>query len=419
MHRDRSSTTSVSARGLSLKGALVVAIGAAFVASPSGALADAAHLHQALQTRPIGLGTGGSNVEDLYQEGLCTAGTLGSLVEGRKGVLYILSNNHVLARINEAALGERIIQPATFDQQCDNATFNDPTFYDPDVVANLSDFVRLAFGGFAGPFFKFKANFVDAAIAEIVDATTVDTSGAIRDIIGSVDPNPAPAAVALAVKKSGRGSGLTTGTVSALAVEAFICYFDPCDIFNHPENFARFVDQILIGPGNFSKPGDSGSLITTNDGNNLPVALLFGGSSTNTIANPIPAVLSALNVSMAGCSSDPTCSGEEEGGGGPGGGGGGGGGGGRGPGGGGPPGQNSDISVPAGLEIASEVKARHREELFSIPGVIGTGVSVDENGEPVIEVYLLSTARDVEHPIPTELEGIAVRVVVTGTIRAY
>jgi hypothetical protein len=40
--------------------------------------------------------------------------------------------------------------------------------------------------------------------------------------------------------------------------------------------------------------------MTTNGNGNQPVGLLFAGSATSSIANPIGAVLSALNVTIDG-----------------------------------------------------------------------------------------------------------------------
>jgi hypothetical protein len=69
---------------------------------------------------------------------------------------------------------------------------------------------------------------------------------------------------------------------------------------------AKFVHQIGVskpsrGSPAFSGSGDSGSLIVTKVGFN-PVGLLFAGNNTNTatFANPIQAVLTALNVSVDG-----------------------------------------------------------------------------------------------------------------------
>lgn len=83
------------------------------------------------------------------------------------------------------------------------------------------------------------------------------------------------------------------------------------------------------------------------------------------------------------------------------------------------PKKNSFAQLPPGLEIASEVKARHEQELLAIRGVVGAGISVDDAGEPVIEVYLRAAVRDTEREIPVDLEGIRVRVVVTGAFTAF
>ena len=52
-------------------------------------------------------------------------------------------------------------------------------------------------------------------------------------------------------------------------------------------------------PGSFSAAGDSGSLILTNDSTcPQPVALLFAGSHTSTIANPIGEVISKAGAAL-------------------------------------------------------------------------------------------------------------------------
>jgi hypothetical protein len=65
---------------------------------------------------------------------------------------------------------------------------------------------------------------------------------------------------------------------------------------------ATFTGQVVIAGsrGAFSKQGDSGSLIVTDDGQASPVALLFAGSNTVTIGNRIQDVLSAMSVSIDG-----------------------------------------------------------------------------------------------------------------------
>jgi hypothetical protein len=91
------------------------------------------------------------------------------------------------------------------------------------------------------------------------------------------------------VQKYGRTTSLTKGRVSALNATVNI---------NYGNGVARFVGQIIITPGTFSAGGDSGSLIVTNDTSKSPVGLLFAGSSSHTIANPIGTVLSSFGTTV-------------------------------------------------------------------------------------------------------------------------
>jgi hypothetical protein len=73
-----------------------------------------------------------------------------------------------------------------------------------------------------------------------------------------------------------------------------VCYDSSC------ANIARFTDQLIVTPGNFSAGGDSGSLVVTNDGLKQPVGLLFAGSDTQTIVNRIDLVLKRFGVTVDG-----------------------------------------------------------------------------------------------------------------------
>ncbi len=70
---------------------------------------------QGFEPRPIPLGTSGGNIKDSTRL-FCCSGTLGSLVQDGNAVLYVLSNNHVLARSNSGRAGDAIIQPGLIDQ---------------------------------------------------------------------------------------------------------------------------------------------------------------------------------------------------------------------------------------------------------------------------------------------------------------
>ena len=71
-----------------------------------------------------------------------TAGTLGTLVTDRlTGERLILSNNHVLANVNDASAGDPVLQPAPRDGGRNPA----------DVVAHLERFIPLQFIGEPAP----------------------------------------------------------------------------------------------------------------------------------------------------------------------------------------------------------------------------------------------------------------------------
>jgi hypothetical protein len=95
--------------------------------------------------------------------------------------------------------------------------------------------------------------------------------------------------------KYGRTTGQTTGRVKGTNVIVNVQYY--------AGNVARFVDQILIGGGNFSAGGDSGSLVVLKAkgvDDRKPVGLLFAAGNRYTIANPIDAVLTRFDLTVDG-----------------------------------------------------------------------------------------------------------------------
>jgi hypothetical protein len=202
---------------------------------------------------------------------LITAGTLGCLVE-KNGKTYILSNNHVLANSNLAAINDKIIQQGSIDGG----------FSPGENIATLSDFKQLDFTG--------AANDIDAAIAKLDNVTDVD-----KDVIdiGVVKKKTKNAALYQSVRKHGRTTGHTIGVVNDLSVDIWV---------NYGGNRAWFENQIaIIGVGgkDFSQGGDSGSLIVDAVSLN-PVGLLFAGGNGITFANRIDDVLNHFGVSIIG-----------------------------------------------------------------------------------------------------------------------
>ncbi len=235
--------------------------------------------------RPIKLGCSGGNALDLAN-GYCCSGTLGSLIT-KSGKYYILSNSHVLAGDfasspgdpDVAQIGDPINQPGLIEVGCQNIA--------NDYVAHLSSLTTLNGG----------AN-VDAAIAEIIPGM-VRTDGYILGI-GTLSAQTADAYVGMPVKKSGRTTGLTRAKVSGLNATITVGYEDECA----GTAFTKvFTGQILVAQkaSKFLNSGDSGSLMVEDvDVNPRAVGLLYAGSSSTAVANPIDDVLSHFGASMVG-----------------------------------------------------------------------------------------------------------------------
>lgn len=340
--------------------------------------------------RPAPCGISGGNILD-RSKAFCCGGTLGALVTDGTDQ-FILSNNHVLARGNKASPGDDIIQPGLIDQS--PVCFQDTS----DAVADLSAFVPINFR-------KGTTNSVDAAIAQVRPGQ-VDSSGTILDIGQIAAGSGISSALLMPVAKSGRTTGYTQGTVLSVNVTLDVRYSGRCGGTN---GTARFLGQIRIAsdgstPGPFSAGGDSGSLIAQR-ATSCPraVGLLFAGGSTDTFANPIANVLGSFGVSMVGASCPAVTSSQSE-----------------------STSTSSATSQVSGRQIAaialaSEAKERHSAVLFAIPGVIGHGVGASETDPDaaVIEIYLESANEQARRAIPAALEGIPVRVVVTGPVVAF
>jgi hypothetical protein len=216
-----------------------------------------------------------------------TAGTLGCLVQ-RGGQVYILSNNHVLANSNAAQVGDAILQPGPADGGTS-----------ADQIGTLEQFVPIGFGVSLGcsplsllmrllgrsPTPKVNEpgnNTVDCAIAKPLSADLVNP-----DILNIGIPTGAGmASLGTQVQKSGRTTGHTTDQITQIDVTVSVSYGGT--------RVAVFKNQLMAGP--MSSGGDSGSAVL--DMNKQIVGLLFAGSESTTIMNPIQFVLEALQVQI-------------------------------------------------------------------------------------------------------------------------
>ena len=327
------------------------------------AFADGGPQHQVKQTPPIKMGTSGGSASD-HSNLYCCGGTLGSVVR-RDGVLCILSNNHVLARSGSATTGEDDIQPGLIDSNCSSSNDN--------IV-----------GDFAGNLVPLGTHNVDVGLSTA--RSNVDSSGAILDV-GVPCASIQPAAVGMHVMKSGRTTGLTTGSITSVHTSVTVQYQKGCGVgqkFN-----ISYANQLVTGA--MSAGGDSGSLLVTNDGSPNPVGLLFAGSSSATIYNPIQDVVNAFTAgghtfAFVG----NTCLTADG-------------------------GDTFDTPSAEEIAVALRVKVEHENDLFRIPGVMGVGVGAAEDNpvEAVIVVYADPTQNPAALTIPTSIDGVRVRLIVS------
>jgi hypothetical protein len=199
-------------------------------------------------------------------------GTLGAFVREVSGQrrLLILSNNHVLAETDRRPVGAAIVQPGHDDGGSSS-----------DIVARLLRAI---------PLDRRRPNRVDAAVAIVASAVAIDARRP-TGLRGTVERTSDP------VEKRGRTTGSTTGTITAFELDNVVVTYPDSREY-------RFDGQLEItGTGGaFSTSGDSGSLVIAGD---RAIGLLFAGYDSGgpgghgqSYANPIGAVLSALNVAL-------------------------------------------------------------------------------------------------------------------------
>jgi hypothetical protein len=314
------------------------------------------------QGRNLNFGVSGGNVNYITKR-FCCSGTLGALVtDGTTS--YVLSNNHVLGLSGKASAGDDISQPGLVDNGCRVST----------VVADFTAAPQL------GP------SNVDAAIAQLRPGLMA-ADGTIQDIGVPSSVVMAPS-VGLSVAKSGRTTGFTTGTIASINTSVSVQHQASCG--QGKKFVVSYTNQVVINSSTFSAGGDSGSLIVTNDSNHQPVALLFAGSSTTTIGNPIGQVLTQVSnalgrtVSFVGTA------------------------------------QGLSIETlatnglpPQEVERVKAVKERHEPELMSQAGVWGMGVGADpSSGEPTIVIFVDPSAGRA-HALPGRLDNVKVQFVPT------
>lgn len=199
--------------------------------------------------------------------GFIFAGTLGAIViDNTNNQHAALTNFHVACVDSTWAVGNRMVQPSRIDT---------------GVVPGDE------FGGIARAVLS---GHVDGAVVTI-DSGRANSAEVAE--IGTVKGTKA-ATLGMSVRKRGRTTGLTYGSVDGLSLTVNVDYGDGIGV-------KQLTDQVSITADTtknamFSDHGDSGSVIVDDSG--YVVGLLFAGAGAGTVANPIASVLSELNVSM-------------------------------------------------------------------------------------------------------------------------
>ncbi|HUI05395.1 MAG TPA: hypothetical protein VL486_00155 [Verrucomicrobiae bacterium] len=240
---------------------------------------------QSAYSLPVPLGVSGGNALLFGSPASCASGTIGFKVrDNASGVVGWISNNHVVGHgtdgcPNSAPVGTPQYQPGPVDTT--------PACSAGQLIGTLNRVVNLVFGG--------AANVVDVGF---VQSSDVAVSANILNLGPQVN-NVVPPFIGQVVRKNGRTSGCTEGTVTGINMTIDVDYSEGGAV---PCTSATFTNQIMVSPTapstTMGQPGDSGSPVV--DANNNAVGLLFAADGTgNAMANPMSAVLSALNVSLS------------------------------------------------------------------------------------------------------------------------
>ena len=226
------------------------------------------------QQRPVVAGISAANHD-------VTAGTLGYFCRStRQGEdptqVCVLSNNHIFANLNRAQVGDALYQPGPVDGGIAGDHFADFLRCVPLLLDGTSP------------------NRIDAAIGNLVPGLKASIEVcSIGRILGA-----GRATENMAVRKHGRTTGYTEGTVTDELIDALVA-MDTSD----PKAVALFQNQFRIVPSPgfaaIGKGGDSGSLVVKQDDAEA-VGLYFANPPTGEYgyASHIADVLHDLEIEL-------------------------------------------------------------------------------------------------------------------------
>jgi hypothetical protein len=208
------------------------------------------------------------------------AGTLGCFCRSIRtaddpGALYILSNRHILGKVDGEPEDDEILQPSI-----GNGGTSDKWVarYAHAADLDLSPNAR---------------NKVDAAIAKIRPDVKVKPEICGIGRLG----DPVTVAIEEVVRKCGQTTGLTRGIVRDISKDT------PVPLPFDPQGRCLYMaEQIRIEPVDrnaFVNPGDSGSIVVGDTSNGV-IGLICGGDPGEgwAVANPIQNVLETLQIAL-------------------------------------------------------------------------------------------------------------------------
>jgi hypothetical protein len=186
-----------------------------------------------------------------------------------------------------------------------------------------------------------------------------------------------------------------TGTIGSVNTMVNVQYQIRCG--QGKKYTLSYTNQVVINSSSFSAGGDSGSLIVSNNSPTChqPVALLFAGSSSSTIGNPINEVVTKLSTALGTSVSfvGGTCSAQ-------------------------PRGQELQLPQQA-LDNASRMLEQNRHDSMSRPAVLGVGLAaLEDNPQPAPVVYVDKTS-SLKPQLPAPIDNVPVRIIMTDPFIAF
>ncbi len=230
-----------------------------------------------------------------------SAGTLGAIVEDAEGVRYGLTNNHVTGGCNNTRVDLPIVAPGIMDVQ---VGFHDPFtagWHHSVLPMRQGDPSALISGVNA------LAENTDAALFRLNPNARISShQGSFYATPTSVlDPEED-----MLVEKVGRTTGHTKGRIESEVAGALPVTYKTT-AWHSPQESTSFQGQVFFEPvflirgegGPFSMPGDSGSLVVTQetDGKRSAIGLVFAGREPDTsYMLPLRRILDGFAVRLVG-----------------------------------------------------------------------------------------------------------------------